>query len=43
MAVMVVILDIGTDNFSNSEPPCWPNASYQVLVHSDIIPGVDVV
>ena len=32
---MAAILDIGTERFSNSESPCQPDASHQVLAQSD--------
>ena len=36
---MVAILDIGTEWFSNSESPCHPDASHQVLAQSDLLYG----
>ena len=36
MATMVVILDIVTNDFSNSESPYGPNASHQALAHSNL-------
>ena len=36
MAAMVAILDIGMDNFSNSEPLCGSDASIQVSAQSDL-------
>ena len=34
---MVVILDIGTEWFSNSESPFHPNASHQVSAQPDLL------
>ena len=34
---MAVMLDTGTELFSNSESPCHPAASYQVSVQSDMV------
>ena len=33
---MDAILDIGTEQLSNSESPCHPDASHQVLAQSDL-------
>ena len=33
---MAAILDIGTEQFRNSESPCHPDASHQVSAQSDI-------
>ena len=33
---MAAILDIGPERLSNSESPCHPDASHQVLVQSDL-------
>ena len=37
MATVVAILDIGTNNFSNSESLCCSDASQQVSAQSDIV------
>ena len=34
---MAAILDIGTEQFSNSESTCHPNASHQVAAQPDIV------
>ena len=34
---MAAILDTGTERLSNSESPCHPNASHQVLAQSDLL------
>ena len=36
---MAAILDIGTEQFSNSESPCHPDASHQVSAQSDLLLG----
>ena len=36
IATMANILEIRTELFSNSESPCHPNASHQVLAQSDL-------
>ena len=33
---MAAILDTGTEQFSNSESPCHPDASHQVSAQSDL-------
>ena len=37
---MAIILDIGTEWFSNSESPCHPNASYQVAAQSIAVAAI---
>ena len=39
VATMAAILDIGTEGFSNSESPCHPDASHQVLAQPDLLFG----
>ena len=34
---MVAILDIGTEQLSNSESPCHPDVSHEVLAQSDTV------
>ena len=36
---MATILAIGTEQFSNSESPCHPDASHQVSAQSDLLFG----
>ena len=36
---MAAILDTGTEQLSNSESPCHPDASHQVLAQSDLMFG----
>ena len=36
-ATMAVILDIGTERFSNSESQCHPDASHQVQAQSELL------
>ena len=38
-ATMATILDTGTEQFSNSESPCHPYASHQVLAQYDLLFG----
>ena len=39
MATMAIILDTGTEWFSNSESPFHPNASHQVSAQPDLLFG----
>ena len=34
---MAAILDTGTEQLSNSESPCHPDASHEVLAQSDTV------
>ena len=36
---MAAMLDAGTERFSNSESPCHPSASHQVLAQPDLLFG----
>ena len=36
---MAVILDIGIERFSNSEPTCHPDAPHQILAQPDLLFG----
>ena len=39
IATMATILDTGTEQFSNSESPCHPDAAHQVSAHPDLLFG----